>query len=83
MSKRNKDNDIVVSFVGGSKTNITGSSVLISYPVGDKKHKCIALECGIIQGENKPELEYAMNKKMVENIPVEDIWAVFLMHSHC
>lgn len=83
MSKRrSKDNDIVVSFVGGSRDNITGSSVLISYPIGNGEHKCICLECGMIQGLNKPEIEYSENKKMVENIPVEDVSAVFLLHSH-
>mgnify|MGYP001018317560 CR=1 FL=1 len=57
MSKRrNKENDIVVSFVGGSRDNITGSSVLISYPIGNGEHKCICLECGMIQGLNKPEI---------------------------
>lgn len=83
MSKRrNKDNDIIISFVGGSRDNITGSSVLISYPIGNGEHKCICLECGMIQGLNKPEIEYSENKKMVENIPVKDISAVFVAHQH-
>ncbi len=80
--KRNKDNDIVVSFVGGSRDSITGSCCLVSYPTGNGEHKCIALECGMVQGSVKPEFEYADNKKMIENISVEDVSAVFLMHSH-
>lgn len=79
--KRNRENDIVVSFVGGSKTDVTGSSVLISYPTSEER-KCICLEAGMIQGSMSPEIEYSVNKKLVENIPVGGISAVFLMHSH-
>lgn len=79
---RNRDNDIIVSFVGGSKTDVTGSSVLISYPIGNDERKCICLEAGMIQGSMSPEIEYSVNKKLVENIPVGGISAVFLMHSH-
>ena len=79
--KRNKDNDIIVSFVGGSKTDVTGSATLISYPTNDKR-KCICLECGMVQGSMSPEIQYSTNKKLVENIPVEGISAVFVMHSH-
>lgn len=83
MSKKKKDSDkIIVSFVGGSRTNITGSSVLISYPTSNTERKLICLEAGMIQGESKPEYEYSVNKKMIENIPVEDVSAVFVMHSH-
>ena len=64
--KRNKDNDIIVSFVGGSKTDVTGSATLISYPTNDKR-KCICLECGMIQGSMSPEIQYSSNKKLVEN----------------
>lgn len=80
--KRKKDNDIIVSFVGGSLTGVTGSSVLISYPINNCERKLICLEAGMIQGESKPEYEYSANKKMVENIPVEHISNVFLLHSH-
>ncbi len=80
--KKNRDNDVVVSFVGGSRDNITGSCILVSYPTSNEEHKCIALESGMIQGLSKPEHEYADNKKMVENIPVKDISTVFLGHSH-
>jgi hypothetical protein len=79
---KKKNNDIILSFVGGSRDNICGSALLISYPIENDKHKCICLECGMIQGESKPEVDYSVNKKMIENIPVEDISGVFLMHSH-
>lgn len=81
-SKRNKENDIVVSFVGGSRDGITGSCTLIAYPKGNGEHGLIALECGMIQGEPKPEFEYSVNKKMVENVPVKDVEGVFLLHAH-
>lgn len=80
--KKNKDNDIIVSFVGGSLTDVTGSSVLISYPLGNNERKCICLECGMIQGSMNPEVQYSVNKKLVENIPVEGISNVFIGHPH-
>lgn len=80
--KKGKENDIILSCVGGSRDGITGSSWLISYPISNSERKLIALECGMIQGNAKPEYEYSDNKKMLENIPVEDVSAVFIMHSH-
>ena len=74
-SKRNKENDIVVSFVGGSRDGITGSCTLIAYPKGNGEHGLIALDCGMIQGEPKPEFEYSVNKKMGENV-ADYIWEI-------
>lgn len=80
--KKNKDNNVIISFVGGSRDDVTGSAILISYPIGNEEHKCICLECGMIQGSMSPEIEYSSNKKLVENIPVKDISNVFLTHQH-
>lgn len=80
--KGNKENNIILSCVGGSRDGITGSCWLVSYPIGNGERKLLALECGMIQGNAKPEYEYADNKKMIENVPVEDVSAVFIMHSH-
>gem|GEM_PF-2244176 len=83
MSKRrNKDNDIVVSFVGGSRDDVCGSATLISYPTNEGR-ECILCDLGMIQGSFSPDIEYSSNKKLVENIPLEDISGVFLSHAHC
>lgn len=79
--KNKKDYRIIVSFLGGSSSDVTGSAILISYPTKESR-KCILLECGMIQGF-KSEQIYSDNKKMVESIPVSDIDAVFLGHPHC
>ena len=39
MSKRNKDDDIVISFLGTSRDDVTGSSVLINYSKVKKKEE--------------------------------------------
>ena len=79
--KNKKDYRIIVSFLGGSSSDVTGSAILISYPTKESR-KCILLECGMIQGF-KSEQIYSDNKKMVESIPISDIDAVFLGHPHC
>lgn len=84
MSKKKRDNDIWVSFIGGSRDEVCGSAVLVSYPTPneEKPRGCILLDCGMIQGAMSPEIEYSVNKKMLENIPLEELSAVFLSHGH-
>ena len=81
MSKRNKNNDIIISFIGGSRDDVCGSAVLISYPTADGR-ECILCDLGMIQGSMSPNIEYSDNKKMVENVELEHIKAVFLSHAH-
>jgi Cft2 family RNA processing exonuclease len=85
MSKKkgNKENDIILSCVGGSRDGITGSCWLASYPIGNEQRKLLVIECGMIQGNMKPEHEYSDNKKMIENVPVSEATNVFLSHPHC
>ena len=82
MAKKKKNNDIVISFVGGSKDDVTGSCVLISYPKKDDEKGLIAIECGLIQGEPTLEQEYNANKRMIEKVPYKNIEHVFLGHCH-
>lgn len=82
MSKRrNKDNDIIVSFIGGSRDDVCGSAVLLNYPTKEGRSN-ILCDLGMIQGSMSPEVEYSVNKKMLENIPLDYIDAVFLSHGH-
>lgn len=86
MSKRKKDDDkIYISFVSNSRDSVCGSSVLISYPTPnkEKQRECILADLGIVQGSMSPEIEYSSNKKVMENIPLEDLSGVFISHAHC
>jgi len=81
MTKK-KDNDIIVSLIGGQSQDVTGSATLISYVDENNERKCILCELGLIQGNNTVLGEYRENKKMIENIPYEDINYVFTIHNH-
>ena len=86
MSKRNKDDDIVISFLGTSRDDVTGSSVLINYSKSKEERGNILLELGLCQGNSTPEKDIAYNRKMLENFPkdlIESINYVILAHSHC
>lgn len=82
MSKKNKDNDIIVSLIGGQSEDVTGSATLISYVNEYNERRCILCELGLIQGNNSILAEYRENKKMLESIPYENIDYVFTIHNH-
>lgn len=82
MSKRKKDNDIIVTLIGGNSEGVTGSATLVNYMGSDGDRKLILCELGGIQGNNTVLGEYRENKKMLENIPVEHINSVFTIHQH-
>lgn len=81
--KKNKDNDIIVTLLGGQSEGVTGSITNISYLNDKNERKNILLECGGIQGSNTVLGEYQDNKKMLQQIDVRTIEYVFLSHSHC
>ena len=86
MSKKKKsDNDIIISCLGTSQLEVTGSSWSISYPKNDNKRGLIVLECGLSQSSGSIEKHYNSNKRMIENIGKEVIESceyVFLGHQH-
>lgn len=85
MSKKNKDNDIIVSCLGTSRDKVTGSCWSISYPKINGERGLIVLECGLDQSESTIEKQYNSNKRMLENIGkdvVESCEYVILGHSH-
>lgn len=83
MSRRNKkDDDIIVSLVGGQSDDVTGSATLISYLDANNERKCILCELGMIQGNNTILQEYKENKEMLESIDFSNINYVFTAHSH-
>ena len=84
MSKK-KNDDIIVSFLGTSNNDVTGSSVLINYAKNKDERGNILLEMGLCQGNSTPEKDIAYNRKMVENFSKElisDIEYVILGHQH-
>lgn len=86
MGRKRKDNDILLSFLGGSAMGVTGSMNLIEIKQKDGSYKGILLECGGIQstsGELGKDL--SANRKMLDKLPkdiVSTIDYVFLSHSH-
>lgn len=76
MSKKNKENDIIISFLGTSNTDVTGSSVLINYPKGKKERGNLLLELGLCQGSPTPEKDISSNRKMLENFSKELIGTI-------
>lgn len=82
MSKRKKDDDIIISLIGGQSQDVTGSITLISILDEFDNRKCILLELGGMQGNNTVLGEYRDNSKMIEEIPYEDIIYTFIAHSH-
>lgn len=84
--KKKSDSDIVVSFVGTSKTEVTGSCVTISYPKNNGERGLVVIECGLSQGEPTIEKQYNANKRMIEDIGkdvIQNASHIFLTHGHC
>lgn len=84
-SKKNNEDKIVVSCVGNSMNEVTGSCWTVSYPKNDKTRGLIVIECGLPQGEPTIKQQYDTNKKMIENIGkevIENATVVLVGHSH-
>ena len=80
--KKNKDNDVIVSFFGTQADGVTGSNVTISYnTLEGRKH--LLVELGGKQGEGTILQEYNQNKKLLDNIPIEGASYCFFIHQHC
>jgi len=82
MGGKKKDEKIVVTTYGGQSEGVTGSITEISYKKDDNSRGFILLEMGGIQGNNTVLGEYQENKKLLEDIPIEDVEYVFIAHSH-
>lgn len=72
MAKKKKDSDkIIISSLGGSSEDVTGSCWSISYPKRNNERGLIVLECGLIQGDATIEKSYNSNKAMLDRIGKE------------
>ena len=81
VSKKNK-NKIIIEFVAKSKEQVTGSSILISYPLKDGTYKKVLVEAGSNQTNKNIYTEYTLNKEIVESIPHNELDYAFVCHSH-
>lgn len=85
MYKKDTKNDIIITFLGESRKDVTGSSVLINIPTKSGDRYNILLEMGLVQGASSIEKDLANNRKMLERYNkelVESIRHVFVMHPH-
>lgn len=86
MGKKKKDeNDIIISALGTSQEDVTGSCWSISYPKNNNQRGLIVLECGLSQSGGNIEKHYNLNKRIIDNIGKEVIKNceyVLLGHPH-
>lgn len=81
ISKKNKGK-IIIEFVGKSKTQVTSSAIMISYPTTDNYER-ILCEFGQSQTNKSLYEEYISNKEVVQNVVSYDsIKACFILHAH-
>ena len=74
-------NKIVITSLGGSTEDVTGSCIAIDYPLDNGNRDLVLIECGSIQ-TNRIKEDYLSNKKMVDGIPYNLASAIFVCHSH-
>lgn len=87
MKRKKKDDDVLLTFLGGSSTGVTGSMNLLEIKQKDGSYKGILLECGSIQTtSNILGRDLSANRKMLDKLPkevVSNIEYVLLSHAHC
>lgn len=83
ISKKNKDK-IIIDFVGSSKTQVTGSAIVVSYPIGDNKYERLLVEFGQSQGSGSLYDEYKANKEVVNDVlsKIDNLQACYILHTH-
>lgn len=85
MKKKKKDDEIVVTSLGNSTDDVTGSCWTISYLKNDGTRGLVVLECGLSQDGNNVEQIYNQNKRMLENVGKDVVEAceyLILGHAH-
>ena len=85
MSKK-KDTNVYATFLGESRNDVTGSSLLLNIPRKDYSRYNILIEMGLVQGGNTIKQDIANNRKMLERYNkdlIQSIDYVFVAHEHC
>ena len=83
---KKKDTNIYATFLGESRNDVTGSSLLLNIPRKDYTRYNILIEMGLVQGGNTIKQDIANNRKMLERYNkdlISTIEYVFIGHSHC
>ena len=83
---KKKDTNIYATFLGESRNDVTGSSLLLNIPRKDYTRYNILIEMGLVQGGNTIKQDIANNRKMLERYNkdlISTIEYVFIAHSHC
>lgn len=66
--KKKKDNDIIVSCVGESQTQVTGSCWTVAYKDDNYNEHLLVIECGLPQGGHTILESYNDMKRMSNKI---------------
>ena len=83
--KKKRNDEIVISCLGLSQDNVTGSCWSVSYLKDNGERGLVVLECGLSQKEQDILKAYNENKRMLENIGldiVQNCEYVLLSHPH-
>ena len=74
-------NKIIITSLGGSSEDVTGSCFSVEYPLDNGNRDLILIENGSIQ-TNKIQEDYIANKKMIDGIPYNLASNIFICHAH-
>lgn len=74
-------NKIIITSLGGSTENVTGSCFAIDYPLDNGQRDLVLIECGSVQTNRMVE-DFNTNKKITEGIPFNLASNIFVCHIH-
>lgn len=80
-SNKKHKNKIIITSLGGSTEEVTGSCIAVEYPLDNGYRDLVLIECGAIQ-TNRIQEDYIANKKMIDGIPFNLASNIFVCHSH-
>ena len=80
-SNKKYKNKIIITSLGGSAEDVTGSCFAVEYPLDNGNRDLILIENGSIQ-TNKMQEDYIANKKMIDGIPYNLASNIFICHAH-
>ena len=74
-------NKIIITSLGGSTEDVTGSCFAVEYPLDNGNRDLVLIELGSIQ-TNRIQEDYISNKKVIEGIPFNLASNIFICHTH-
>lgn len=86
MKKKKNDDSVILSCVGTSKTQVTGSCWSLSYLGNDLKRHLLMIECGLPQGDNTILESYNSMKRMYNEVKggglIQSCENLLFLHGH-